>query len=575
MATDIHIHALPRRLADITMIYPEGVLLYDQPSSTIYIGDGRTAGGIPLGEKAYRLWLVDNPDGTVEDYLASLKGADGKNFTVDATGVLADLINYNAEPKGFAYLTTDTGVIYIKEDDLSGAWSAGIPFRGPEGPAGAAGAAGEDGADGADGADGDITNPMTTAGDIIVGGADGAPARLAKGADGKVLGVESGAVAWVTPTGGGGGLVMEEVTATAIDVEDGKLYVANATTQIVFKLPADISNIHFGIIGLDKPYNIISNSSATTQKITYRSSGSTSSFNSGVNLVTGSGRSFGEFYGISSAELVASIFDNIIFVESARGFSYGTNKIEALTFATETNANIAATIAVPTSVMGGFNSAENGYAGWIQSSIQFEKFNFETEVNSKVGSLGGEGTAAGSSIIEGKGLFRRPTDMIKVVFATDSNSSIASGLANAKWGPGGCSSPSKFYVMGTTGDDGPVSCMTFDTEVHEVLSINVIGKANDGAGGGNATDGYSRLKQTVLNKIHYSDETISALAATLPSNQSGGAVTNSESKLYIHGGGSSTVIRSIDFSDDSLSTTSAALSSNRSYTAGFQSGGLV
>ena len=136
MATDIHIHALPRRLADITMIYPEGVLLYDQPSSTIYIGDGRTAGGIPLGEKAYRLWLVDNPNGTVEEYLASLKGADGKNFTVDATGVLADLINYNAEPKGFTYLTTDTGVMYIKEDDLSGAWSAGIPFRGEKGDKG-------------------------------------------------------------------------------------------------------------------------------------------------------------------------------------------------------------------------------------------------------------------------------------------------------------------------------------------------------------------------------------------------------------------------------------------------------
>ena len=75
-------------------------------------------------------------------------GEDGKNFTVDATGVLADLINYNEEPKGFSYLATDNGNIYIKEDDLSGAWSAGIPFRGPQGPAGADGAKGADGADG-------------------------------------------------------------------------------------------------------------------------------------------------------------------------------------------------------------------------------------------------------------------------------------------------------------------------------------------------------------------------------------------------------------------------------------------
>ena len=34
---------------------------------------------------------------------------------------------------------------------------------------------------------GGFANPMTTAGDIIVGSTDGAPARLAKGADKKVL----------------------------------------------------------------------------------------------------------------------------------------------------------------------------------------------------------------------------------------------------------------------------------------------------------------------------------------------------------------------------------------------------
>lgn len=42
-------------------------------------------------------------------------------------------------------------------------------------------------------------NPMTTAGDIIVGGASGAPARLAKGADGTVLTMVAGAEAWSPP----------------------------------------------------------------------------------------------------------------------------------------------------------------------------------------------------------------------------------------------------------------------------------------------------------------------------------------------------------------------------------------
>lgn len=41
-----------------------------------------------------------------------------------------------------------------------------------------------------------MTNPMTTAGDIIVGGSSGTPGRLAKGTDGKVLKMVSGSPAW-------------------------------------------------------------------------------------------------------------------------------------------------------------------------------------------------------------------------------------------------------------------------------------------------------------------------------------------------------------------------------------------
>lgn len=43
---------------------------------------------------------------------------------------------------------------------------------------------------------GGMANPMTTAGDLIVGGASGAPTRLAKGTDGRVLTMVSGSVAW-------------------------------------------------------------------------------------------------------------------------------------------------------------------------------------------------------------------------------------------------------------------------------------------------------------------------------------------------------------------------------------------
>lgn len=47
-----------------------------------------------------------------------------------------------------------------------------------------------------------LTNPMTTAQDIIVGGLSGAATRLAVGTDGQVLSVTSGEVAWVEPSAG-------------------------------------------------------------------------------------------------------------------------------------------------------------------------------------------------------------------------------------------------------------------------------------------------------------------------------------------------------------------------------------
>lgn len=47
-----------------------------------------------------------------------------------------------------------------------------------------------------------LSNPMTTAEDIIVGGTAGAPSRLAVGSESDVLTVSSGAVAWAPPSTG-------------------------------------------------------------------------------------------------------------------------------------------------------------------------------------------------------------------------------------------------------------------------------------------------------------------------------------------------------------------------------------
>lgn len=62
-----------------------------------------------------------------------------------------------------------------------------------------------------------MTNPMTTAADLIVGGSSGVPARLAKGSDGQVLTVDPSThlLVWATPSGGSTTAVGVKATTTA------------------------------------------------------------------------------------------------------------------------------------------------------------------------------------------------------------------------------------------------------------------------------------------------------------------------------------------------------------------------
>jgi len=48
-----------------------------------------------------------------------------------------------------------------------------------------------------------MSNPMTTSGDVIYGGASGVPTRLAKGTDGQVLKLASGVPSWDDEASGG------------------------------------------------------------------------------------------------------------------------------------------------------------------------------------------------------------------------------------------------------------------------------------------------------------------------------------------------------------------------------------
>lgn len=61
------------------------------------------------------------------------QGAKGDPMKIDATGVSSDLSQYDAEPKSFSFLATDTGMVYIKNSNASGDWSDPVGFQGPAG----------------------------------------------------------------------------------------------------------------------------------------------------------------------------------------------------------------------------------------------------------------------------------------------------------------------------------------------------------------------------------------------------------------------------------------------------------
>ena len=62
-----------------------------------------------------------------------VQGPKGDPMKIDATGTVSEVSQYDAELKGFAFLATDTGKVYIKNADTSGDWSDPVGFQGPAG----------------------------------------------------------------------------------------------------------------------------------------------------------------------------------------------------------------------------------------------------------------------------------------------------------------------------------------------------------------------------------------------------------------------------------------------------------
>lgn len=86
-----------------------------------------------------------------------------------------------------------------------------------------------------DASDVGMQNPMTTAGDIIVGGTSGAPTRLAKGSNGQALVINNGNVTWQT-VGTGDGTVKSVQVQAASPVVSSTSTAQNVTLSTTISL---------------------------------------------------------------------------------------------------------------------------------------------------------------------------------------------------------------------------------------------------------------------------------------------------------------------------------------------------
>lgn len=104
------------------------------------------------------------------------QGSNGASFTVDQSGVFADRVMYDAQPEGFAFLSTDNSMLYIRLGATAGVWSGGVPFgKGQKGDQGVQGIQGPQGLQG-------IQGPQGLQGAQGLRGIAGVPGMVYRGA---------------------------------------------------------------------------------------------------------------------------------------------------------------------------------------------------------------------------------------------------------------------------------------------------------------------------------------------------------------------------------------------------------
>jgi hypothetical protein len=137
----------------------------------------------------YQLLASQGADGA-----AGTNGGNGANGNtiLSTTGAPSSSTGNNGD------YAVDPAAQLIYGPKSGGAWPAGVNYKGDTGATGAGG----------------MTNPMTTAGDMIVGGAAGAPTRVAISTNGYVWTITGGVAGWAPAASGASPYIIDSYSGT-------------------------------------------------------------------------------------------------------------------------------------------------------------------------------------------------------------------------------------------------------------------------------------------------------------------------------------------------------------------------
>jgi hypothetical protein len=207
-----------------------------------------------------------------------------------------------------------------------------------------------------------LTNPMTTAEDIIVGGASGAPTRLGVGSNGDVLTVSGGAVGWSAPSGGGGLTLISSQTlgAAATNIDFSSIPATYTHLQIQFQGQIDANTNQLIAIYFNTDYT-----AANYRYLGWATTTTYSGNDGSVSLMSGGARAGGStfandvridipFYANTSLVKRANshgfVYDTNLFLVIYQGYVFhsgaaNTNAVSAIRLSAGTNQFIAGTVA--------------------------------------------------------------------------------------------------------------------------------------------------------------------------------------------------------------------------------------